>query len=165
MGVVRRRVSGATRKRVLGHGSGSGLVLENGRGMGNLPKRSGRWMGIRPGFATARGGAANSGEPSHAQQREEKEGKQARRVRYPHVKLWPAVGDDERRRRGGIGMAQTQLDGASPLESPCAAGPGSEKESSVRILVPRRSGGSASWWRRCCGTAGPRRRRGSSEQW
>jgi len=63
-------------------------------------------MGIRPGFATARGGAANSGEPSHAQQREEKEGKQARRVRYPHVKLWPAVGDDERRRRGRIGVAQ-----------------------------------------------------------
>ena len=66
-------------------------------------------MGIRPGFATARGGAANSGEPYHAQQREEKEGKQARRVRYSHVKLWPAVGDDERRSRGGIGMAQRWL--------------------------------------------------------
>ena len=72
------------------------MVLENERGMGNLHKRSGRWMGIRPGFATARGGAANSGEPYHAQLREEKEGKQARRVRYPHVKLWPAVGNDER---------------------------------------------------------------------
>ena len=92
-------------------------------------------MGIRPGFATARGGAANSGEPSHAQQREEKEGKQARRVRYPHVKLWPTVGDDERRRRGGIGMAQTQLDGASPLESPCAAGPGSGKKSLARTVA------------------------------
>ena len=66
-------------------------------------------MGIRPGFAAARGGTANSGEPYHAQQREENEGKQARRVRYPHVKLWPAVGDDERRHRGGIGVAQGWL--------------------------------------------------------
>jgi len=66
-------------------------------------------MGIRPGFAAAWGGAANSSEPSHAQQREEKEEKQARRVRYPHVKLWPAIGDDERRCRGRIGVAQRWL--------------------------------------------------------
>ena len=30
-------------------------------------------------------------------------------MRYSHVKLWPAVGDEERRRRGRIGMAQRWL--------------------------------------------------------
>ena len=99
-------------------------------------------MGIRPGFATARGGAANSGEPYHAQQRKENEGKQARRVRYPHVKLCWCGFSAERdaevgfwQNRGGAGAGRR----SSSREISVRAGPRSWKEGSMEFLVPRRS--------------------------
>ena len=107
------------------------------------------------------GGAANSGEPYNAQQREETRGKQARRVHYPHVKLlWCGVGA-ERRRRGGIlarswrrrGGSTELLRGNSParraevVEGGLGGVLGSTAEL-LRQLRWRRRGGAAGAWRR-----------------